>query len=166
MFREGGLSLGLISCCQVFGRSARAGRLALEWRLRTPSIFMLCKASAGVISTLEQISGARAGSARTGLLALKWVVHFLCKFWEGKIYARADWFSRSSGSTVFLCLGARAGLLTLEQIQYFVRGTRTLCFPLERTYRISEGYWTFSSHFLHPHSLSFFSKMPFESFSL
>ncbi|GMP47391.1 hypothetical protein CsSME_00015146 [Camellia sinensis var. sinensis] len=48
-------------------------------------------------------SGARAGST------------FWCKFWEGEIYARADWFSRSSGCTLFLCIGTRAGLIALER---------------------------------------------------
>ena len=166
MFRAGGLSLGLISCCQVFGRSARAGRLALERRLHTPSTVVLCRTSAGVISALERISCARAGRARVGLLALERVVLFGVSSGEGKIYARADWFSCSSGCTLFLCLGARAGLLALERTQCFIFDARALCFPLERTCRISEGYWAFSSHFLHPHSLSYFSKTPFESFSL
>ena len=74
MFQAGWLRLGLNPCCQVFGLSARAGRLALERRLHTPSIFVVCKTLAGVISTLERISCARADRARAGLLALKRVV--------------------------------------------------------------------------------------------
>ena len=44
-------------------------------------------------------SGAQAGST------------FWCKFWDGEIHAQADWFSRSSGCVLFLCLGARAYLV-------------------------------------------------------
>ncbi|KAF5932974.1 hypothetical protein HYC85_029145 [Camellia sinensis] len=71
MFRTGGLNLGLKSCCQVFGCSARAGLVALERRLHTPSISCPCKTSAGVIFTLEWVSLRSSGRARAGTLALE-----------------------------------------------------------------------------------------------
>ena len=74
--------------------------------------------------------------ARAGLVALERVVLSGYKFWEMEIYARADWFLRSSGSALFLCLGARAGLIALERVQIFVLGARALCSPLERVMRI------------------------------
>ena len=111
-----GLALVSIPCCPVFRRSARAGLLALERRLHAPSFSYPCKTSAGVISMLEQISCTRAGHARAGLLELEWEIHFLGKFWEGEIHTRVDWFSRSSRCTLFLCLGARAGILALERV--------------------------------------------------
>mgnify|MGYP003702380837 CR=1 FL=1 len=70
-----------------------------------------------MISTLERVSLRSSGSARAGLLALERVVPIWSRFWEGEIYAQADWFSRSSGYALFLCLGARAGLLALERVQ-------------------------------------------------
>ena len=80
----------------------------LERGLHTSSISCLCKTSVDVVSTLQRISVCSSGRARAGST-------FWCKFWEGEIYARADWSSRSSGCTLFLCLGARAGLLALER---------------------------------------------------
>ena len=117
------MSLGLKSCCQVFDHSARAGRLALEWRLHTSSIFVLCKTFASMFFTLERVSYARAGRARAGLLALERVVLFGVSSGRGKstleqtgFCARADVlyscvlalkraFLRSSGpSLLFLTL--------------------------------------------------------------
>ena len=138
-----GLALVSILCCPDFRRSARAGLLALERRLHTPSFSCPCKTSAGVIFMLEWVSLRSSGGARAGTLALERVVLFWCKFREGKIYARADRFSRSSGCALFLCLGARAGLLALERVQIFVLDARALCSPLERECRISVGSWAF-----------------------
>ena len=110
-----GLALVSILCCPDFRRSARAGLLALEQRLRAPSFSCPCETSAGVVFTLERVCLRSSGGVRAGTLALERVVSFWCKFWEGEIYARADWFSRSSGCALFLCLGARAGLLVLKR---------------------------------------------------
>ena len=71
LFRTGGLNLGLKSCCQVFGRPARAGLFALERILRTLSFSCPCKTSAGVIFTLERVSLRSSGGARAGTLALE-----------------------------------------------------------------------------------------------
>ena len=125
-----------IPCCPVFRRSARAGLLALERGLHTSSISGSCKTSVDGNSALERVCLRSSGGARAGLLALERVVLSGYKFWEVEIYARADWFSRSSGSALFLCLGARVGLIALERVQSFVLGARALCYPLERVIRI------------------------------
>ena len=71
MFRASGLSLGLKSCCQVFGHSALAGLLALERRLHTPSFF-------GALQNFYRCDFyARAGRARAGKLAFERVVFCL-----------------------------------------------------------------------------------------
>ena len=107
-----------IPCCSVFRRSARAGLFALERGLHTSSISGSCKTSADVISALERVCLCSSSGARAGRLALKRVVLSVCKFWEVEICARADWFSRSSGFTLFLCLGARAGPFALERTKF------------------------------------------------
>ena len=89
-----------------------------------------------MIFTLERVCLHSSGGARAGLLALERVVLSGCKFWEVEIYARADWFSRLSGSALFLCLVARAGLIALERVQIFMLGALSLCSPLERVIRI------------------------------
>ena len=94
-------------------------RVFLRWSGDyTLSVFSCsCKTSAGVVFTLERVCLHSSGGARAGRLALERVVLPEYKFWEGKFYARADWFSRSSGCALFLCLGARAGLIALEHVQ-------------------------------------------------
>ncbi|KAF5938257.1 hypothetical protein HYC85_025763, partial [Camellia sinensis] len=63
-----------ICCFPDFGsvrRSARAGFLALEQRLHTPSILVLCETSASMFFTLEQVSLRSSGRARAGTLELE-----------------------------------------------------------------------------------------------
>ena len=165
MFWAGLLQVGealvSISCCPVFRRSARAGLLALERGLHTPSISCPCKTSAGVLSTLERVSCARAG-----LLALERVVPFSVKFWEMKICARADWLFtlermcfafvswRSSGH---LCARAGADVCALRSSALFYAraGHAYMSYPLGDF----KSLFTFLS-------LSYFSKIDFESLFL
>ncbi|GMP27237.1 hypothetical protein CsSME_00003315 [Camellia sinensis var. sinensis] len=132
----GWLSLETKTSCPDFGLSARAGIIALERGLYTSSISCLCKTSADVIFALERVCLRSSGGARAGRWPLERVVLPEYKFWEGEIHAQADWFSRSSGSALFLCLGARAGLIALERVQIFVLGARASCSPLEWVMRI------------------------------
>ena len=72
LFRTGGLNLGLKSCCQVFGRPARAGLVVLERILHTPSFSCPCKTSASVIFTLEQVVLFGVSFGR-GKSTLEWI---------------------------------------------------------------------------------------------
>ena len=103
MFRAGRLSLGLNPCCQVFGLSARAGRLALERRLHTPSIFIVCKTSAGMFFTLEQVSLRSSGGARASTLALERVVLFGVSSGRGKFTLERTGF-RARADVLYSCV--------------------------------------------------------------
>ena len=76
MFRASWLSFSPIPCCPEFWWYARAGLLTLERGFHSSSISCLCRASAGVIFTLEQVSLRSSGRARAGTLALARVVRF------------------------------------------------------------------------------------------
>ena len=71
-----GEALVSILCCPVFRRSARAGLIALERRLHTPSILMLCRTSTSMLFMLERVSLRSSSGARAGTMALERVVLF------------------------------------------------------------------------------------------
>ena len=132
MFRTGGLNLGLKSCCQVFGCSARAGLVALEWRLHTPSFSCPCKTSVGVIFTLERVSLRSSGGARAGTLALERVVLFGVSSGRGKSTLERTGF-RARADVLYSCV------LALERALLRSSMFRFLFLALERCVLRSSG---------------------------
>ena len=87
----------------VWNLVARFLGVPLEWRLHTPSISCPYKTSAGVFSTLEQVSLRSSSRARVGTLALARVVLFGVSSGRGKSTLERTGF-RARAGVLYSCV--------------------------------------------------------------